>query len=54
MNYRGPSDWASGAGGFHCMHQLTRQTSHVAYLKSGGACRPASEGPFPVNDCQAG
>lgn len=22
--------------------------------RSGGACRPASQGPFPSNDCQAG
>lgn len=47
-----PSDWATGAGGFHCLHQLARQTSRKAYLKSGGACRPAKEGPFPFNDCQ--
>lgn len=47
-----PSDWATGTGGFHCLHQLARQTSHKAYLKSGGACRPAKQGPFPFNDCQ--
>ena len=47
-----PSDWQNGQGGFHCLHQLARQTSHKAYLESGGACRPASQGPFPSNDCQ--
>ncbi|CAJ1359346.1 unnamed protein product, partial [Effrenium voratum] len=47
-----PASWKQGAGGFHCLHQLSQQTSRTAYLKSGGACRPASQGPFPYSDCQ--
>eukprot|EP00435_Cladocopium_sp_Y103_P015338 s4905_g3.t1 len=49
-----PADWKGqgSEGGYHCLHQLARQTSHKAYLKSGGACRPAAHGPFPVGDCQ--
>ena len=41
----------SFAGGFHCLHKLKFQTSEAAYQASGGACRPASQGPFPADDC---
>mmetsp|Transcript_6117 Transcript_6117/g.13962 ORF Transcript_6117/g.13962 Transcript_6117/m.13962 type:complete len:290 (+) Transcript_6117:60-929(+) len=52
-DHRCPEEWFSGkAGGFHCKHKLARQTSEKAYLKSGGACRPAADGPFPHDDCQ--
>ena len=29
-------------------------TNSNAALRSPGDCRPASEGPFPSNDCQVG
>eukprot|EP00438_Fugacium_kawagutii_P000758 Skav229092 [mRNA] locus=scaffold92:120048:142997:- [translate_table: standard] len=49
-----PSDWKdpSNDGGYHCLHKLARQTSEKAYESSGGACRPAKDGPFPYDDCQ--
>eukprot|EP00435_Cladocopium_sp_Y103_P019756 s308_g4.t2 len=49
-----PSEWKApgNAGGYHCLHKLARQTSQKAYESSGGACRPAKEGPFPYDDCQ--
>lgn len=54
-DHRCPAEWLSGeTGGFHCKHKLKRQTSEKTYLKSGGACRPAKEGRFPFNDCEAG
>jgi len=52
-DHRCPAEWLSGeTGGFHCKHKLKRQTSEKAYLKSGGACRPAKEGRFPFKDCE--
>ena len=52
---RGPSEWSdpSHPGGYHCLYKLNRQVSHKAYETSGGACRPAEDGPFPAEDCQA-
>ncbi|CAK9116211.1 unnamed protein product [Durusdinium trenchii] len=49
-----PEDWKNPSQimGYHCLHKLTRQTSEAAYQSSGGACRPASDGPFPEDDCQ--
>ena len=49
-----PDEWQQpgNEGGFHCLHKLARQTSQAAYEASGGACRPASEGQFPEEDCQ--
>eukprot|EP00913_Durusdinium_trenchii_P024795 g23271.t1 len=46
-----PADWKTpgNAGG---LHKLARQTSEAAYQSSGGACRPAGDGPFPHSDCQ--
>ncbi|CAK9093915.1 unnamed protein product [Durusdinium trenchii] len=51
-----PESWKdpSQIMGYHCLHKLTRQASEAAYQSSGGACRPASDGPFPEADCQAG
>lgn len=39
-------------GGFHCLHKLKFQSSEKAYKASGGACRPASQGPFPLDNCK--
>ena len=44
------------------IYMSIHDTRTTAFLKdpirarprSGGACRPASQGPFPSNDCQAG
>eukprot|EP00435_Cladocopium_sp_Y103_P006724 s4905_g2.t1 len=41
-------------GGYHCLYKLKKQHSEEAYENSGGACRPASHGPFPSEDCQVG
>lgn len=53
MVHRCPIEWEydGNVGGFHCNHKLHYQTSEEAYLSSAGACRPASAGPFPYDDC---
>eukprot|EP00913_Durusdinium_trenchii_P024792 g23270.t1 len=50
-----PAEWndPSHEGGYHCLYKLRSQTSEKAYQSSGGACRPASHGPFPADECQA-
>ncbi|CAL1144889.1 unnamed protein product [Cladocopium goreaui] len=48
-----PASWNApgNAGGYHCLHKLKFQKSEAAYQASGGACRPAKQGPFPLDDC---